>query len=45
MMTYHPKASSSWIKTQNGVYITDKTFYEESAGIFEPSPHYEEMFK
>jgi hypothetical protein len=44
MMSYHPKANSSWIKTQNGVYITDKTFYAESGGIFHPSEHYEKMF-
>lgn len=45
MMTYHPKADATWIKTQKGVYVTDKSFYEESGGIFEPSPHYEEMFR
>ena len=44
MMTYHPRANASWIKTKNGVYITDKTFYDESAGIFDPSEHYEKMF-
>ena len=44
MMTYHPRANASWIKTKDGVYITDKTFYEESGGIFLPSEHYEEMF-
>jgi enolase-like protein len=45
MMTYHPKAGAKWTQTQKGVYLTDKSFYEESGGIFEPSPHYEEMFK
>jgi hypothetical protein len=24
--------------------MTDKTFYQYSGGIFDPSPHYEEMF-
>jgi hypothetical protein len=44
MMSYHPKANASWTKTQKGVYITDKSFYNESGGIFEPSPHYVELF-
>jgi L-alanine-DL-glutamate epimerase-like enolase superfamily enzyme len=44
MMTYHPKAKASWTKTQNGVYITDKSFYEQSGGILDPSEHYEKMF-
>lgn len=45
MMSYHPRSKASWIKTQKGVYITDKSFYEESGGIFHPSEHYEQMFK
>lgn len=45
MMSYHPRNKASWIKTQKGVYITDKSFYEESGGIFHPSEHYEQMFK
>ena len=44
MMTYHPQANASWIKAVNGVYMTDKTFYEHSGGIFDPSDHYEKMF-
>jgi L-alanine-DL-glutamate epimerase-like enolase superfamily enzyme len=45
MMSYHPMASANWTKTTNGVYVTDKSFYDQSGGIFQPSPHYEEMFK
>jgi L-alanine-DL-glutamate epimerase-like enolase superfamily enzyme len=45
MMTYHPKPNAPWAKTQNGVFMTDKSFYDESGGIFEPSMHYEQMFK
>lgn len=45
MMTYHPRSNASWIHTQKGVYITDKTFYQQSGGIFDPSPHYEKMFR
>jgi hypothetical protein len=45
MMTYHPKAGAQWTQTEKGVYLTDKSFFEESGGIFQPSPHYEEMFR
>ncbi|MEX2231137.1 MAG: enolase C-terminal domain-like protein [Cyclobacteriaceae bacterium] len=44
MMSYHPRSNASWIKSKDGVYITDKSFYEESGGIFYPSEHYEKMF-
>jgi L-alanine-DL-glutamate epimerase-like enolase superfamily enzyme len=44
MMTYHPRASGTWTQTKQGVYITDQSFYDESGGIFLPSPHYEQMF-
>jgi hypothetical protein len=45
MMTYHPQAGAKWTQTQKGVYLTDKSFYEESGGILQPSPHYEQMIK
>ena len=45
MMTYHPRAGATWTQTRDGVYITDKSFYNESGGIFQPSLHYEEMFR
>jgi len=45
MMTYHPKAGAKWTQSEKGVYLTDKSFYEESGGIFQPSAHYEQMFK
>jgi L-alanine-DL-glutamate epimerase-like enolase superfamily enzyme len=44
MISYHPRRNGSWVKTQQGVYITDASFYKESGGILEPSAHYEEMF-
>jgi hypothetical protein len=44
MMSYHPRANGTWTQTKQGVYITDQTFYDESGGIFLPSPHYEQMF-
>ncbi|MBM1107348.1 mandelate racemase/muconate lactonizing enzyme family protein [Aurantibacter crassamenti] len=42
---YHPRAGAEWTKTENGVFKVGKSFYEESAGILLPSPHYEELFK
>lgn len=45
MMTYHPKAGAKWMQMEKGVFHTDKSFYEESGGIFQPSAHYEQMFK
>jgi len=45
MMTYHPMPRATWTQTQNGVYLTDKSFYKESGGIFQPSGHYEQIFK
>lgn len=44
LMSYHPKAGGTWTKTVKGVYPTDASFYAQSAGIFEPSAHYEEFF-
>jgi len=44
MMSYHPRANGTWTQTKQGVYVTDQSFYDESGGIFLPSPHYEEMF-
>lgn len=44
MKTYHPLPEASWVEARNGVFITDKSFYEQSAGIFNPSQHYEAMF-
>lgn len=45
MLSYHPRPHASWVRPRNGIYETGKEFYEQSAGIFLPSQHYEEMFK
>ena len=45
MMTYHPRAGAAWTQARNGVFVTDKSFYDESGGIFQRSQHYEEMFR
>jgi L-alanine-DL-glutamate epimerase-like enolase superfamily enzyme len=45
MMTYHPRAGAEWTETKNGVYTTGEPFFKESGGIFQPAPHYEQMFE
>lgn len=44
MMSYHPKANAKWTVTRNGVYETDKSFYDQSGGILEDSKHYVDLF-
>jgi L-alanine-DL-glutamate epimerase-like enolase superfamily enzyme len=44
MMSYHPMEKGSWVKAEKGVYNLGSDFYKNSGGIFEPMPHYEEMF-
>jgi len=44
MMGYHPMKEASWVRTKNGIYETGADFFEQSGGIFKPSPHYERMF-
>lgn len=44
MMSYHPRKNASWVRSRDGVYVTDESFYAESGGIFYPSEHYERMF-
>ncbi|WP_339714673.1 mandelate racemase/muconate lactonizing enzyme family protein [uncultured Kriegella sp.] len=43
--TYHPRAGAEWTQTENGVYQTSKSFYDQSGGIFLPSSHYEQLFE
>ncbi len=44
MMSYHPRAKATWTQAKHGVFLTDQSFYDESGGIYQPSPHYEQMF-
>jgi L-alanine-DL-glutamate epimerase-like enolase superfamily enzyme len=44
MKSYHPADGAGWIDVGEGLFQTSNLFYERSGGIFEPSPHYEEMF-
>lgn len=44
MMGYHPRKDAPWIHIKNGVYELNNEFYRTGGGIFDPIPHYEEMF-
>jgi hypothetical protein len=44
MLTYHPANGAPWIPVRNGAYELSVDFFKSSGGIFEPMPHYEEMF-
>jgi|WetSurMetagenome_2_1015567.scaffolds.fasta_scaffold10533_3 L-alanine-DL-glutamate epimerase-like enolase superfamily enzyme len=44
MLDYHPRKDSPWVKVQKGVYELNNEFYKTGGGIFDPMPHFEEMF-
>lgn len=44
MMDYHPQKNAPWVNVKQGVYELNNEFYNTSGGIFDPMPHYEEMF-
>lgn len=44
MMDYHPRKNGSWVEVRQGVYELNDEFYKTGGGIFDPIPHYEEMF-
>jgi len=44
MLGYHPRKDAPWVTVKRGVYELDKEFYKTGGGIFDPIPHYEEMF-
>ena len=44
MLDYHPEKNAPWVHVNQGVYELDKKFYRTGGGIFDPIPHYEEMF-
>jgi L-alanine-DL-glutamate epimerase-like enolase superfamily enzyme len=45
MKGYHPRRNGKWVNVNRGVYELDDEFYASGGGIFDPMPHYEEMFK
>jgi hypothetical protein len=44
MLDYHPRKNSSWVNVKQGVYELNDEFYKTGGGIFDPMPHFEEMF-
>ena len=42
---YHPAPNASWARPQRGVFELNADYYAQSGGVFQPSPHYEEMFR
>ena len=45
MMSYHPRKEAPWVTVKKGTYELNEEFYKSGGGIFDPMPHYEEMFK
>ena len=45
MVKYHPDSDASWCQRNNGVFELNNDFYDRSGGMFEPSSHYQEMFR
>lgn len=45
LVNYHPAAGADWTKVKDGAFHLGKNFYERSGGIFEPMPHYQDLFK
>lgn len=45
MIGYNPAANASWNKVNKGIFELGKDFYAQSAGILQPSPHYQHLFK
>ena len=44
LVSYHPRKDASWVKVNHGLYQLGDDFYSSGGGIFDPVPHYEEMF-
>jgi hypothetical protein len=44
MLDYLPDREASWIHPKDGTYDLGRRFFRNGGGIFEPLPHYEEMF-
>lgn len=45
MKKYTPFYGKSWTEVQDGFYHVGGEFFARSGGIFDPVPHYENMFK
>jgi L-alanine-DL-glutamate epimerase-like enolase superfamily enzyme len=44
MLDYHPRKNAPWVNVKQGVYELNNEFYVAGGGIFDPMPHFEEMF-
>jgi L-alanine-DL-glutamate epimerase-like enolase superfamily enzyme len=44
MMGFHPRKDAPWVHVREGVYELNSEYYRTGGGIFDPVPHYEEMF-
>ena len=42
---HHPAPNASWAVPRRGVFELNDDYYAQSGGVFEPSAHYEQMFK
>jgi L-alanine-DL-glutamate epimerase-like enolase superfamily enzyme len=45
MRRFHPCFGAQWTLPEKGVFRLDEDFYARSGGIFDPSPHYEALFR
>ncbi|MCC7300846.1 MAG: L-alanine-DL-glutamate epimerase, partial [Verrucomicrobia bacterium] len=45
MKSYHPRQGAAWTNVRGGLFRPDDDFYECSGGIFEMSPHYQQLFE
>lgn len=45
LRSYHPAPHAPWAQTVRGVFELGPDYYARSGGIFEPSAHYEGMFR
>jgi len=45
MRRHHPCFGAPWTLPEKGVFRLDEEFYARSGGIFQASPHYEELFR
>ena len=45
MVSYHPGGDASWAQPDKGVFELNQDYYNRSGGIFEPSAHYQDMFR
>lgn len=43
MVSRHPNPDAEWIVPRNGVFTLNEAFYQQSGGMFQPLPHYQEL--